>query len=450
MEKAIEGHSSYNEGLYEATTSSAKLWLSLRFSPLRDTHGKVIGGMGVVEDVTERKNLENQLYQAQKMGVIGQLAGGVAHDFNNLLTAVMGYSEFMLNHLNDPDQLKKDIAEIIRAGERAALLTNQLLTFSRRRVPQLKLLDLNTLIDDTSNMLHHLIANDINLITILKSKGSVKVNPVQIQQVILNLAVNACDAMPKCGRLTIGTADVHIDEFHALRDPHIQPTPYVLMKVSDTGCGMDRETLSHIFEPFFTTKEQGKGIGLGLSTVYGIIKQSGGHVEVSSEPWRGTTFRICLPRVEEVVESTDKNQTRAESKKGSETILLVVDEDTDRNLVSRDLRTNGYTVLEARHSSEALLICGWHENPIHLLIKDVVMPRMSGHELAECLLRFHPGMKVLYLSGYADHAILHHGILETGACFLQKPFTPDSLAHKVHDVLDMDDKNRNDPDGAHS
>ena len=402
--------------------------------------GKV-ASIGTVKNITARKRLEEQLLQARKMEAVGMLAGGVAHDFNNILTAIIGYSELLLREINPYDPRHSDVKEIKKAADRAAALTAQLLAFSRRQILQPTVLDLNATVANMGKMLRRLIREDIDLLTVLDpALGRVKADPAQIEQVIVNLAVNARDAMPQGGKLTIETANVVLDEDYARRHAEVQPGAYVMLAVSDTGVGMDAETLSHIFEPFFTTKEVGKGTGMGLATVYGIVKQSEGHIWVYSEPGQGTTFKIYLPRIEEALESSKRVSIPAESLQGSETILLVEDEDVVREPVRRVLSQNGYTVLEARHGGEALQVCEQHEGPIHLLVTDVVMPRMSGRELAERLASLHPGMKVLYISGYTDNAIAHRGVLEPGTAFLQKPFTPYALALKVRQVLDAPQK----------
>ncbi|MBI4484232.1 MAG: PAS domain S-box protein [Acidobacteria bacterium] len=413
--------------------------VSLWTAPLCDSRGAVIGGLGILADMTERKQLEEQLRQAQKMEAIGQLAGGVAHDFNNLLTVINGYAHLLLARLPEGDAMRKSLDEIKKAGERAASLTRQLLAFSRKQVLEPKVLDLNVIVGDTDKMLRRLIGEDIELVSVLApGLGRVKADPGQIEQVIMNLAVNARDAMPQGGQLTIETADVELDEAYARQHVAVRPGPYVLLAVSDNGCGMDGKILSHIFEPFFTTKE--KGTGMGLATVYGIVKQSGGNIWVYSEPGQGTTFKIYLPRVEESVEVARPAEPPRGTPEGSEIVLLAEDEEPVRKLVRQTLEMNGYTVLEARHGPEALQICERHAGSIHLIVTDVIMPEMSGRELAYRLTQLRPGIKVLYLSGYTSDAIVHHGVLDQGVAFLQKPFTPDALARKVREVLDAPQK----------
>ncbi|MBC7252241.1 MAG: PAS domain S-box protein, partial [Anaerolineae bacterium] len=397
-------------------------------------------------DITERKHLEEQLRQAQKMEALGRLAGGVAHDFNNLLTAIIGYTDLLLREFPPYDPKREDLQEIRQAAERAAALTRQLLAFSRKQVLELRVLDLNTTVSNLEKMLRRLIGEDIELVTHLAPDlDRVKADPGQIEQVIMNLAVNARDAMPQGGQLTIETKNVFLDEEYVRQHVEMQPGPYVMLAVSDTGIGMDKETMSHLFEPFFTTKEMGEGTGLGLATVYGIVKQSGGHITVYSEPGLGTTFKVYLPRTEEGAATAELQlQVPAELLQGQETILVVEDEEVVRELAVRILRKRGYTVLQAQDGAEALRVCREHQGPIHLLITDVVMPGgMSGRQVAEQLQPLQPEMKVIYMSGYTENAIVHHGVLELGAVLLQKPFTPSSLAHKVRQMLD-----ENKPDGG--
>ncbi|HXW00652.1 MAG TPA: ATP-binding protein, partial [Anaerolineae bacterium] len=377
--------------------------------------------------------------QSQKMEAIGKLAGGVAHDFNNILTVITGYSELLLQlHPDEHDPERKDLEQIKRAGDRAASLTRQLLAFSRQQILQLRVLNLNDVVADMSKMLRRLIGEDIDLVILLdEALGHVKADPGQVEQVILNLAINARDAMPQGGKLTIETVNVNLDEDYARRYVEVEPGPYVMLAVSDTGIGMDAEIQSHLFEPFFTTKEQGKGTGLGLATVHGIVNQSGGHIWVYSEPEQGTTFKIYLPRTDEAVESGDLDQAPAKLLWGSETILLVEDEDMVRELARHILTENGYTVVAASHGEEALQLCERHEGPIHMLLTDVIMPHgMSGRQLAERLALLRPEMKILYMSGYTDNAIVHHGVLDADVNFLQKPFATDALVSKVRQALD--------------
>jgi signal transduction histidine kinase/CheY-like chemotaxis protein len=379
---------------------------------------------------------EEQLRQSQKMEAVGQLAGGIAHDFNNLLTAITGYSELTLRRLQAEDPLYRNIVEIKKAGERAASLTRQLLAFSRKQVLQPKVLALNSIISDVEKMLSRLIGEDIELRTVLEPQiGNIKADPGQIEQVLLNLAVNARDAMPHGGKLTIETGNVYLDEGYADQHLAVNPGHYVMLSVSDTGTGMDEKTQARIFEPFFTTKEAGKGTGLGLSTVYGIVKQSGGNIWVYSEVGQGTSFKVYLPRVDEGAQDYKRSAEPEDALQGTEMILLAEDEEMVRKLAREVLEMYGYKVLEAANGGAALLICERHEEPIDLLITDVIMPEMGGRELATRLSQIRPEMKVLYMSGYTDDAIVHRGVLDEDANFIQKPFSPQTLASKVREVL---------------
>ncbi len=390
----------------------------------------------VVNDVTERKQLEERFLQAQKMEAVGQLAGGVAHDFNNLLTIITGYSQLLLGRLGSADPMRGYAEEIKNAGDRAASLTRQLLAFSRKQVLRPQVLDLNVVVGSLEKMLRRLVGEDIEIKTALKSDlGHVKADAGQIEQVIMNLVVNARDAMPRGGKMTIETDNVELDNAYARARVAVTPGPYVMLAVSDTGIGMDADTQSHVFEPFFTTKEKDKGTGLGLATVYGIIKQSGGNIWVYSEPGRGATFKIYLPRVEEAVEATMSERAAQKLPRATQTVLLVEDEAAVRALVRNVLVSSGYTVLEATAGQEALQVSEQHQGPIHLLLTDVIMPGMGGRELTERLGSTRPEMKVVYMSGYTDDAIVHHGVLDAGTAFLQKPFTPDAVARMVRDVL---------------
>ncbi len=405
--------------------------------------GSVGGLIGAILDITDRKRMEeenaalqDQLRQSQKVEAIGQLAGGIAHDFNNLLTVIQGNSQLSLMDLQEGDPLKANIEEIQEAAKRAADLTRQLLAFSRKQILEMRVLDLNQVLQRLDKMLRRVIGEDIHLTMFLpESIWKVKADPGQIEQVIVNLAVNARDAMPEGGKLTIETANVELDEEYAKRHIAVQPGRYVMLSMSDTGVGMTPEVRERIFEPFFTTKEKGKGTGLGLSTVYGIVKQSGGNVWVYSEPGQGTTFKIYLPQVDEPLEEL-KEEVVKEVSRGHETILLVEDEDVVRKLAVRVLKRQGYKVLEAPDGGKAFMLCEAYKEPIHLILTDVVMPGMSGRKLVDRLKVIHPEIKVLYMSGYTDNAILHHGILEPGTNFIQKPFTVESLPRKVREVLD--------------
>jgi two-component system cell cycle sensor histidine kinase/response regulator CckA len=390
-------------------------------------------------EARDRESLLEQFRQAQKMEAVGKLAGGIAHDFNNLITIIKGYGQISIDELKEGDPLKANLREIHKAAERAAALTRQLLAFSRRQIMEMKILNINGILADIEKMLRRIIGEDIQLVTVLaEDVGSVKSDPGQIEQVILNLAVNAKDAMPSGGTLTIETANAELDEAYARHHAAVTPGLYVMVSVSDTGVGMTQEVRERVFEPFFTTKEMGKGTGLGLSTVYGIVKQSGGNIWVYSEPGMGTTFKIYLPRVDEPLSEMESRVIVEELPFGSQTILIVEDEDEVRRLATLILRKQGYNVLEASNGGEALLICERHKSPIDLLLTDVVMPGMSGREVAKRLARLHQVMKVLYMSGYTDNAVAHHGILEKGIAYIQKPFTVRDLAAKVREVLDKD------------
>ncbi len=415
----------------------SKIWVVENIRAVTDETGAAVYFEGSIEDITERKILEDQFRQAQKMEAIGQLAGGIAHDFNNLLTAITGYSDLSIMKLQDEDPLLRNLEEIRKAGDRAAALTRQLLAFSRKQVLQPKVLDINTIVTDMEKMLRRLIGENIDLQTSLSpDPGHIKADPGQIEQVIMNLVVNARDAMPQGGKLTIQTDNVQFDEEYARQHLGINPGSYLMIAVSDNGEGMDAETQKRIFEPFFTTKEVGKGTGLGLSTVYGIIKQSGGEILVYSEVGVGTTFKIYLPLVSEKLK-LNKSGAKEEPLQGTETVLLVEDEELVRALARDVLKVYGYRVLEAENGKVAFQICQQKAEEIHLLISDVIMPEMSGPNLATRLTQLCPEIRVLYMSGYTDRGALHQGILEAGANFIQKPFSPAQLAKRVREVLDQ-------------
>jgi signal transduction histidine kinase len=384
----------------------------------------------------EREALQEQLRQSQKMEAIGRLAGGVAHDFNNLLTVIKGYSQLSLAETKEDNPLRENIEEIGKATDRAADLTRQLLAFSRRQVMEMRVLDINAHIQSLDKMLRRLIGEDIQLMsTLAEDVGRVRTDPGQIEQLIMNLAVNARDAMPHGGKLTIETANVDLDEAYARGHVAVTPGRYVMISVSDSGVGMAPEVRDRVFEPFFTTKEKGKGTGLGLSTVYGIVKQSNGNIWVYSELGKGTTFKIYLPRVDEPPEELKERVVRGELLRGNETVLVVEDEEEVLKLAGRILRRHGYHVLEAASGEEALKACKEKKEPFHLLLTDVVMPQMSGRQLAGQLREVCQNFKVLYMSGYTDNAITYHGVLEKGTNYIQKPFTVEGLARKVREVL---------------
>jgi signal transduction histidine kinase len=390
----------------------------------------------------ELKRSRDELVHAQKMEAVGRLAGSVAHDFSNLLTAILGYGELILiQGVKDAARLKRNIEHVIRTAERAAALTRQLLAFSRKQVIQPRALDLNAVLEDMDSMLRRLIGEDVDAVLVLdKDLGAVRADANQLEQVVMNLAINARDAMPHGGKLTIETANVELDAAAARRHLNGTPGRYVMLAVSDTGIGMDATVLSRIFEPFFTTKEPGKGTGLGLSTVYGIVHQSGGHIRVYSEPGRGTTFKVYLPLLGRAVEETSPASVSGECLTGSETILLVEDEPAVRALARDTLEESGYTVLEAEDGRRALALGEQHEGPIHLMLTDVVLPLLSGPKITQRLVPKHPEMRILYMSGHVDERIVQHGVLDTGAAFLQKPFTPRLLLRKVREILDAPGK----------
>jgi PAS domain S-box-containing protein len=397
--------------------------------------GPCVLGIGI--DISDRRHLEDQFRQAQKMEAIGQLAGGIAHDFNNLLTIITGYCQLILRSLDANDPLREKVQEILRAGERSASLTRQLLTFSRKQVLAPKIMNLNDVVYDTEKMLHRLIGEDIQLTTALHPQlGNVRADPGQIEQVLLNLAVNARDAMPQGGKLLVETRNVNLDGGASWTRGRNGRQSYVMLSISDTGMGMTEEIRQRIFEPFFTTKETGKGTGLGMAVVHGIVEQSDGHIDVESAPGSGTSFKIYLPC--SVGESQPKSihEGFIRAPKGTETILLVEDEAIVRALSREVLQESGYKVLDAPDGGSALRLSEEYEGHIHLLVTDVVMPGMGGLALTERIVEFYPNIKVLYVSGYTDDAVVKYGVLHEEVNFLQKPFSPDSLAYKVRDVLD--------------
>jgi signal transduction histidine kinase len=392
-------------------------------------------------ELAERKQVEQallraeeQLRQSQKMEAVGRLASGVAHDFNNLLTPIIGHSQFVLDELDPSDPVRKNLEEIRRAADRAASLTRQLLALSRKQVLQPKVVNINSVVSDMEEMLRRLVGEDLDVIVKMEPDlGPIRADPSQLQQVIMNLVVNARDAMPRGGSLTISTANALFDGASP-PPPGVVPGAYVELIISDTGCGMDSETQSKIFEPFFTTK--GHGTGLGLSTVYGIVKQNVGHIQVNSEPGRGSTFRVYLPRLSHEAEIPDPDPAEPIPIRGAETILLVEDEDGVRELARQILQLHGYIVLQAARADEALQISRAHDGRIDLLLTDVIMPQMNGRELAELLIRQRPDLRVVYMSGYAEDVIVHQGALDPSLILVEKPFTPSVLARTVREVLD--------------
>lgn len=395
---------------------------------------------GIQLDLTQQRRLEEQYRQAQKMEAVGKLAGGIAHDFNNLMTVVTAYGELLLNQLDNKEQLINGITAMKKAGERATSLTRQLLTFSRRQLIQPEIVNLNTIVNDVSKMLKRLIGEDIELQSNLTPDlHHIKIDPGQMEQVIMNLAVNSRDAMPSGGKLTIETQNVNLDVAYARKHIEVEPGKYVLLAVSDTGIGMDEQTRERIFEPFFTTKEKEQGTGLGLSTVYGIVKQGKGSIWVYSELGKGTTFKIYFPAVEKVEKPLASSSGTASSFSGNETILLAEDEEPVRQLLKNILHSNGYNVLETKNINQVIELTKIYRGKIDLLVSDVIMPGMSGPELADKCKEFRSELKVLYVSGYAENAVVHHGVLATGVHFLQKPFTADKLLKKVREVLDSEE-----------
>jgi len=405
--------------------------------------GNYQGSLGVLTDITDHKraeqqmlSLQTQLQQSQKMEAIGQLAGGVAHDFNNLLTVISGQSQLSLRRLRETDPLRESLKEIERAADRAANLTRQLLAFSRRQILEMKVINLNIIVSDLEKMLKRIIGEDLGLTTILADDlGLVKVDPGQIEQVVMNLAVNAKDAMPQGGKLILETANAELDEEYVCSHAGMTPGAYIMFSITDTGTGMTKEVREQIFDPFFTTKEKGKGTGLGLSTVYGIVKQSGGDIYVYSEPNKGTTFKIYLPRVFEPSEEL-KREAGEELPRGTETVLVVEDDGSVREVAVNILRMQGYKVLEATGGEEALIICEKEKNPIHLILTDILMPHMTGPQLIRQLKQVRQDLKVLYMTGYTDESVVHQGILEKGVKLIHKPFTIKKMARKVREVLD--------------
>jgi len=398
--------------------------------------GKAPSFVAIIRDITDRKKLETRLQQAQKMDAVGRLAGGIAHDFNNLLTVIAGYSDLLLEKLAVDDSSRADVSEIKRAAERAAGLTSQLLAFSRQQVLQPRVLELSSVVTQVDNLLRRLIGENIELITRLDhDTGRVKADPGLLEQILINLALNARDAMPQGGKLTIETGNVDLDEADARTHIPAIPGRYVALALSDTGVGMDKETQARIFEPFFTTKPKGKGTGLGLAMVYGTVKQSQGFIWVYSERGLGTTVKIHFPRVDDVAEPVAPTRLEAVVR-GGETVLVAEDEEAVCALSRKILETRGYEVLTAANGADALGIAERHTGPIQLLITDVVMPGMSGRELAQRLTAVRPSARVLFVSGHSDEVITHHGVLDPGTAFLQKPFTAEALARKVREVLD--------------
>ena len=417
-----------------------RVFADLHLYLIRDKKGAPRYIIGISVDVTERKSLENQLRQAQRMETIGRLAGGVAHDFNNLLTVIKGYCDLLLERKSAAGSSLPQLEHIAKAAEQAASLTRQLLAFSRQQVLQPKVFSLNTLVSNTDSMLRRLISEDVEMVTITsKNIGAIKADPSQMEQVILNLVINARDAMPNGGKLTLETANVELDESYAQAHLATLPGSYVMLAVSDTGMGMDEETQAHIFEPFFTTKELGKGTGLGLSMVYGIVKQSGGYIWVHSEVGKGSAFKVYLPRVFEHEQEIASPFPASAPRQGKETILLVEDDPLVRELAFEILQSRGYNVLVAEHPETAIQLCRQHAGKIHLVLTDVVMPGMNGSQMVDEISAMRPGISVLFMSGYTDTAIIRDGNFDEATAFLQKPFSPTVLGRKVREMLDRID-----------
>ncbi|MFP4193257.1 MAG: PAS domain S-box protein, partial [Candidatus Hydrogenedentota bacterium] len=409
-------------------------------APVRDKSGEVTHFVAIQRDVTERRRLQSQLWSSMRLDSIGRLAGGVAHDFNNLLAVIMGYSELVASSLEKDSPIASDIEDIRQAAKRGGELTRQLLAFSRRQVLTRRVIQLNEVVIHMERMLTRIIGADIELqLDLAKGLWPAKLDIAQMEQVLLNLAVNAREAMPRGGRLIMETSNVELDEAGARRDPSITPGPHIMLTITDTGRGMDKATADNIFEPFFTTKERDLSAGLGLATVYGIVKQSGGDIWVYSEPGKGTTFKILFPAAsqDEHIPAAE-SETPSQAAGGSETVLLVEDEDAVREIMERTLTRHGYTVLTASSGPQALELAAHHEGPIHLLVTDIIMPGMSGYEVAKTLAERRPGLNILCVSGYPKNIIAEDGMLVSGAEYLEKPFTPAVLAERVRHILDKD------------
>jgi two-component system cell cycle sensor histidine kinase/response regulator CckA len=415
------------------TKSGEKIEVDDSAAPLKDANGNISGVVVVFSDATERRAYEEELRRAHKMEAVRRVAGGMAHDFNNLLSVITGYSEFLLGHFEESDPLRKHLDKIHRAG---ASLTRQLLVLGSRQLLQPEILDVKAVISDMEMMLRLLAGQQVDvLIKVAPDLGHIKADQKQIEQIIMNLSLNALDAMPNGGRLIVEASNIILDRSYVRRHVGVEPGEYVMLTVSDTGCGMDTEVQSHLFEPFFTTKDETRGTGMDLSAVYGIVRQSGGHIDIESEPGKGSTFMIYFPRVEDTAPARAAIPGLIEMPRRPETVLLVEDEEGVRSLLRKMLRKRGYTVLDARDGSEALFVSKEHQGPIHLLLTDVVMPKMNGWELAKRLSPLRPEMKVLFMSGYTDDAIVRHSMSDAATAFIQKPFTPDALVEKVSDVL---------------
>lgn len=433
----IEGRARFFRAEYRVVRPDETVrWVLDTGTPIRDEAGKTVRIGGIARDITEQKRLEEQFILAQKMESVGRLAGGVAHDFNNLLSVINGYSDLALRDLSDGDPIREDLVEIRKAGDRAAALTRQLLAFSRKQVLQPVVIDVEFQIQESGKMLQRLIGEDVELRILSQADtGRIKIDPGMFEQVIVNLAVNARDAMISGGKLTIEMRNAELDEVRGAERSPTGPRQYVMIAVSDTGSGMDKATLERAFDPFFTTKDVGKGTGLGLATVHGIVKQSGGHIYAYSELGIGTSFKIFFPRVDEEARPVGRRHSEG-IQQGTETILVLEDESSLRALVERILRGAGYDILAPRTSEEALEILRAEPAKVHLLLTDVILPRINGPEVARRMLQIQPKLEVIYMSGYTDDAIFHHGVLQDPAHFIAKPFTAADLTQKVREVLD--------------
>ncbi|MBN2365480.1 MAG: PAS domain-containing sensor histidine kinase [Calditrichaeota bacterium] len=430
---------SWQGELVNRRKSGEDFHIFLSTSIIRDDNHKPVALIGVSRDITERKKLEAQYRQAQKMEAIGRLAGGVAHDFNNILTIIKGYTELLLSRVELNDILRNYALQIDKAGERAGELTRQLLAFSRKQILQPKVLNLNALIKDMEQMMQRLIGEDLELITLLDAElGNIQADPGQIQQLIMNMIINSRDAMTGNGKIILETENTVLDGDYIRKRSMVRPGHYVKLTISDTGMGIQKEIQDHIFEPFFTTKEEGKGTGLGLATVYGIVKQSGGYIFVYSEPGMGTTFKVYLPRIDQDIDKMNEEEYGDEDCRGNETVLVVEDEDEVRDLICETLRKYDYNVLEAPHGGIALSVCEEYKETIHLVITDIVMPHMSGQKFVEEMVKHHPESRVLYISGYTSAGIIQKNLLEPDMLFLQKPFSMITLLRKIRHVLDLD------------
>jgi len=438
MEKIRKGEPMASHETVRRRKDGTKINVSLAISPIEIRNGELVGASNVSHDITRVKQLEQQFRQSQKLEAIGRLAGGVAHDFNNLLTVIYGYTQIMLDTVSPGNSQEDMLQEIKKAGERAASLTRQLLSFSRNQVLEPKVLDINALVTESEKMLMRLVGEDVDLASVLNPNlGRVETDPRQVEQVLMNLVINARDAMPQGGKLTIETDNAVLDQTYCQLHKEVKPGSYVMLAVHDSGCGMDEHTKAHLFEPFFTTKESGKGTGLGLAMIHGFIKQSGGHILVESEVGLGSTIKVYLPEVQKALRSSGKLPPIIEKMpRGTETILLVEDDGAVRMFARQVLQACGYTILEAASGQEAIQLIEQHRDQVHILVSDVVMPGICGREVAEQVHALEPAIKVLFISGYTDDAMLRHGILTSEVAFLQKPFTPSELALKVRKVLD--------------